>query len=295
MKKKKIRELVVAICITLIVLSTATYAWFEKSNKLGVANLSLMAGGTGILEIADDLGTGPGEYGDELGLDTATGSERMEEMVLNPVTTKDGTTFYSPVYVGNAVVNVKQITEQEKLNTQYVYEKTFYLRAGANPNEDEDSIVVTEKQMYDIFLVGPATSLEYKGTHVYQSPDVKNTVVAGDSAANALRISFELEDGTVVIYEPNADISNRDNNRAEDRVKKDYGNYATVKQTKDGVFIDSDNGDDSPILFRVEEGKDVKVTMRVWIEGTDLDCTDSIALDTIVAMFEFMSKEAVYE
>ena len=34
MKKKKIRELVVAICITLIVLSTATYAWFEKSNKL---------------------------------------------------------------------------------------------------------------------------------------------------------------------------------------------------------------------------------------------------------------------
>lgn len=49
------------------------------------------------------------------------------------------------------------------------------------------------------------------------------------------------------------------------------------------------------MLFEIEENKDVKVTMRVWIEGTDLDCTNSIALDKITAMFEFMSREATYE
>ena len=78
-------------------------------------------------------------------------------------------------------------------------------------------------------------------------------------------------------------------------MRNEYGQYATFKQYKDGKFINSGNGDDSATLFTIEEGKDVKVTMRVWIEGTDLDCTDSIALDKITAMFEFMSADAVDE
>lgn len=294
-KKKNIRKLVAIICLLVMTLSTATYAWFEHGNRLKVTNLSLLAGGTGVLQIADDLGNGPGEYGEELDLSTAVGKENMENMQLNPVTTQNGTSFYSPVYVGNTVVDVKNITDEEELYTTYVYEKTFYLKASPNPKADEGSIVVTEGKLYDIFLVGPATSLEHKGTHVYQSPDAEGSTVQGDTAVNAIRISFELEDGTVVVYEPNADTSNRDDSRAEDRVKDEYGNYITVKQAKDGKFIDSDNGDDSPYLFRIEENTDVKVTMRVWIEGTDLDCTDSIALDKITAMFEFMSADAADE
>lgn len=294
-KKKKITRLVTVICLLVLALSTATYAWFEHGNRLKVTNLSLLAGGTGVLQIADDLGNGPGEYGEELDLSTAVGYEGMESMLLNPVTTQDGTMFYSPVYTGNTVVDVKQITDEEELHTTYVYEKTFYLKASPNPKADEGSIVVTEGKKYDIFLVGPATNLEHKGTHVYQSPDAQGSTVEGDTAVNAIRISFELEDGTVVIYEPNADISNRDNNRAEDRVKDEYGNYITVRQAKDGTFIDSENGDDSPILFQLEENVDVKVTMRVWIEGTDLDCTNSIALDKITALFEFMSADAADE
>ena len=295
MKKKKnrpkVREMVVTICVLLAVLSTATYAWFQHSRNPKVMNLSLLAGGPGVLQIADDTGRGPGVYSDELDLSTAVGSSAMESMVLNPVTTKNGTLFYSPVYSGNTVVNVKAITDETQLHTKYVYEKTFYIKAAQNPNLEEDSIIKTEGKLYDIFLVGPATSLEHKGTHVYQSPDAEESTVVGDTSVNALRISFELEDGTVFIYEPNTNVSNRDTNRAEDRVKNDYGNYTTIKQTKEGEFIESDNGKDSPILFTIAEDVDVKVTMRVWIEGTDLDCTDSIALDQIAAMFEFMSAE----
>lgn len=294
-KKKRIVYLSTAICLLFFALSTVTYAWFEQGNRLKVTNLSLLAGGSGILQIAEDLGYGPGEYGPELDLRMISGSDEMENMLLNPVTTKDGTKFFSPVYVGNTVVDVKAITDKEQLNSIYVYEKSFYLKAGPNPNGEEEEIVVTEGKMYDVFLVGPATSLEHKGTQVFQSPEAEGSTVPGDTAVNAIRISFELEDGTVVIYEPNADKSNRDNSRAEDRVKNQYGQYDTVMQGKDGAFIKSDNGDDSPMLFRIEESKDVKVTMRVWIEGTDLDCTDSIALDKLTAMFEFMSEDANYE
>lgn len=294
-KKKMIMRLGSVICLLILALSTVTYAWFEQGNRLKVTNLSLLAGGSGILQIADDLGNGPGEYGAQLDLSMAMGKEEMEAMLLNPVTTKNGISFYAPVYVGNTVVNVNPITEEEQLHSVYVYEKTFYLKAGPNPNAEEDGIVVTDGKMYDVFLVGPATGLEHKGTHVFQARDAEGSTVAGDTAVNAIRVSFELEDGTVVVYEPNADVSNRDNSRAEDRVKGEYGQYKTFMQAKDGAFINSANEEDSPILFSIEENADVKVTMRVWIEGTDLDCTDSIALDKITAMFEFMSRETTYE
>lgn len=291
MNKLGVKELVLTILVLTVVLSTATYAWLSHSKTPRVSNLSILAGGSGILQIADDTGAGPSEYGEKLDLSEAIGAGEMGTMVLNPVTTKDGTMFYAPVYTGNTVVNVKALTDETLLHTSYVYEKTFYLKAEQNPYADEESIIKTEGKLYDIFLIGPAISTEHKGTHVYQSPDAEGSNVPGDTAVNALRVSFELENGTVFIYEPNSNISNQDNNRAEDRVKNDYGNYKTVKQYKDGKFVDSNNGDDSPILFTIEEGVDVKVTMRVWIEGTDLDCTDSIALDKITAMFEFMSKD----
>ncbi len=293
-KKKnmqKLREPVLMICVLLAVLSTATFAWFQYSKSPRVSNLSILAGGSGILEIADDTGSGPGEYGSELKLNFAKGNEEMENIVLNPVTTKNGIAFFTPIYTGNTVVNVKPISDKNQLHSKYVYEKSFYLRAGQNPYMDEEGIVKTEGKLYDIFLGGPATSTEYKGTHVYQAADAIGSTVHGDTAVNALRISFELEDGTIIIYEPNSNVSNHDTNRAEDRVKNEYGNYTTIKQYKDGSFVNSDNGDNSPYLFRIRENEDVKITMRVWVEGTDLDCTDSIALDKITAMFEFMSAD----
>lgn len=99
----------------------------------------------------------------------------------------------------------------------------------------------------------------------------------------------------MIILEPNADATNTDTKRAEDGVKNQYGSYATLKQSKDGHFIVSglSNSYESPVLFTITEGQDVKVTMKVWIEGTDVDCTNSIVLDEIIARFQFMSADVV--
>lgn len=289
--KRDIRQIIMMFSITLAVLSTATYAWFKVSNTPKVLDLALMAGAAGRLQVADDLGNGPGEYGDILDLREATGAEAMAEAILNPVTTKDGIDFYAPLYTGKAVTGVKLLEDNEERRSRYVYEKTFYLKASPNPNMPNSDLIVTAGKLYDIFLIGPAQNNQIRGTYVYQSPDAEGSTVAGDTAANAIRISFETEDGELVIYEPNADVSNQDTNRAEDQVKDEYGNYVTVSQAENGIFINSDNGNNSPVLFTIEEGVDVKVTMRVWIEGTDLDCTNSIALDEISAMFQFMSAD----
>lgn len=291
-KKKKIdiRKGVMIICVTILLLSTATFAWFSESNTPKMNNLALMAGASGSLLIADDTGNGPGKYDETLDLSLATGANLMDDAILNPVTTKDGISFYSPLYTGNAVTGVKQITDEQKLSSRYVYEKSFYLKAGPNP-KNGGGVITTEGKLYNVYLAGRAGTSQTEGTYVTAAPDVNGGT--NDTAANSMRISFELEDGTMVILEPNADASNADTKRAEDGVKNQYGTYTTLQQSKDGHFIGAANSYESPVLFTIKEGQDVKVTMKVWIEGTDVDCTNSIVLDEIMARFQFMSADVV--
>lgn len=291
-KKVDVRKGIIIICVTILLLSTATFAWFSESNTPKMNNLALMAGASGSLLIADDTGNGPGAYGEALDLSQALGANLMNDAILNPVTTKDGSSFYSPLYTGNAVTGVKQITDAQKLTSRYVFEKSFYLKAGPNP-KNGGSLIATEGKLYNIYLAGRAGTSQTEGTYVTVVPDAQRGT--SDTAANSMRISFELEDGTKIILEPNADAANADTKRAEDGVKNQYGTYATLKQSKDGHFIVSglSNSYESPVLFTIKEGQDVKVTMKVWIEGTDKDCTNSIVLDEIIARFQFMSADVV--
>ena len=291
-EEKKSRGLKAKLMLCLLyaaVLSTATYAWFTLNNKPKVFNLALTAAGAGDLMIADDIG-GPGEYGEELDLKTATQSpSKMEEMMLNPVTTKTVETFYEPVYTGTAVTSAKEITDMDELHTKYVYEKTFYLKAGSIKNGRGTAITTGAAKKYDIMLLGPKQAEENTGCEIRQADGATSTV-AGDTAANSIRISFKVEGQDVAVYEPNSDKHNTDPDIAEDRIKGEYGTYDTLKQVNDGSFADGEDGN-SKRMFTIEEEQDVKVTMRVWMEGTDEDCTNSNELDEIVGNIQFISAE----
>lgn len=290
-KRRDVRILIIMLCITILLLSTVTFAWFTERNTPKVNNLELTAGTSGSLLVADDTGNGPGQYDNVLDLRQAVGADVMSKMVLNPVTTNDGVSFYSPVYKGNTVTGVKKITDVSKLTSVYVYEKSFYLKAGPDPKFGTSDKITTTDKLYDVFLAGHDNLSQTEGTYVTTTKN--QTLNAGDTAANSMRISFELEGGTIIIYEPNADASNVDDKRAVDNVKNQYGTYVTLKQSKNGKFIGSPNDLDSPVLFTIKEGEDLKVTMRIWIEGTDLDCTNSIALDEIMARFQFAAADQV--
>lgn len=272
------------------VLSTATYAWFTMNNKPKVLNLALTAAAAGDLMIADDLGGGPGEYGEELDLKGAIQKVPMEEVSLNPVTTTDGEKFYEPVYTGTAVSDVKEITDQEELNRNYIYEKTFYLKAGSLKNKNGKKVTGGMPKVYDIMLLGPKQDgEEISGCEIRQA-DGSSSTVAGDTAANSIRISFLVEGQDIAIYEPNSDKHNSDPEKAIDNVKGTYGTYATLQQGGDGSFAGGEGGN-SEKMFTIEEEQDVKVTMRVWMEGTDEDCTNSNEMDEIMGNIQFISSE----
>lgn len=281
---RMIRRNIILIALLLVVAGgVGTYAWFSVSNRARVENLALIADHSGNLQIADDLGNGPGTYSDVLDLTKATGAANMANTILSPVTTKDGVNFFAPNYnsLTQTVESVTAITNREELNKYYIYEKTFYLKAGANSGNNVGSI----QRTYDIALYGVNSNNKSNGCFIYQP------TASGDTAANSIRVSFTLDNGTSYIYEPNCDVHNVDNNRANDGVNNEYGRYATYQQRNNGSFVVSPKTNESEKLFTINENVDVKVTMRIWIEGTDVDCTNSIGADSIAGQIQFISTE----
>lgn len=284
-KKKKIPKRRVYFLAFLIVLTAnvGVWAWFTISNRARVENLSLIADHQGNLQIADDLGNGPGTYSDALNLNNATGT-KMSSIVLSPVTSRDGVNFYIPNFdsLTNTVNSVTQLTDRAQLTKYYIYEKTFYLKAGSNSKNNVAEI----KRTYDVALYGVQSNNRTNGCFIYQPAS------SGDTAANAIRISFTLPDGQTYVYEPNCNKHNNDTNRAINGIGSEYGSYANLyQQNADGTFIKSPKANESEKLFTLDENKDTLVTMRVWIEGTDNDCTNSIASDMIAGQIQFISTE----
>lgn len=281
---KLIRRNIVLISLLIVAAgSVGTYAWFSVSNRARVENLALIADHSGNLQIADDLGNGPGTYSDVLDLTRATGASEMANTILSPVTTKDGVNFFAPDYnsLTQSVDSVTAITNRQELNRYYIYEKTFYLRAGAADGNNVGSI----KRVYDIALYGVNNNNRNNGCFIYQPSS------RGDTAANSIRVSFTLDNGTSYIYEPNYDVHNTDTNRARDGVSNEYGRYRTYQQRSTGAFVVSPKTNESEKLFTIDENVNVKVTMRIWIEGTDVDCTNSIGADSIAGQIQFISTE----
>lgn len=272
-----IRTMITSL-IVMAATSVGVYAWFTVSNKARVDKLALIADHQGNLQIADDLGNGPGTYSSNLELTDTN------QAVLSPVTTKNGVNFFSPNYdsQSNAVTSVSEITDTTMLKKMYIYEKTFYLRAGS----EKGNTVANFTRTYDIALYGLATNNLDEGCRIYQSQNDRET------AANAIRISFTLADGTSYVYEPNSDLHNTDSSRAVNSIDSSYGTFTKLYQQKsNGAFVVSPKQNESEKLFTIPENQDVKVTMRIWIEGTDNDCTNSIEADSIAGQIQFISTE----
>ncbi len=273
-KMKDLRTMVILTCTCILMLGSATYAWFSMSNTPRVENLALVAGTTGNLQIADTIG---GNYGEMLNLQNNGSGGNMSSVILNPATTTNGVDFLAPVYTENEVTGTAQIAESD-LKTKYIYEKIFYLKADVQNSQ-------TSNRTFDIFFLANSSN---GGTYI------SNKTINTDQAASAVRLSFTVGEGngaTTIIYEPNVD-THVTGEQATNSLNAQYGGYSTIKQNSGRSFVDGAENY-SPRLFTITENTPVKVTMRVWIEGTDADCVNAIAADNIIGQIQFVSKETM--
>ena len=271
------KNLTVILLIIMVLVTVGTFAWFSVSNNPRVQNLALVADHAGNLMIADDIGGSPGTYGDALNLAEATNSDYMKSVRLSPVTTNDGAKFYAPVYDANNIVNsVTEIKDHDELVNSYIYEKTFYLKASSGDGSTGSGTT------YEVALVGPGNGGDM-GSYILRDG------TEGDTAAYAVRISFEVN-GSTYVYEPNCEVHNTDTDTAAHSVDGSYAKYTAFQQNSSGVFLDPGTGN-SKVLFTIEENVDTLVTMRVWMEGTDDDCANSVGAPMVKGQIQFISNE----
>lgn len=288
-KAKKLRSVVMMVLLCVLMMSAATYAWFTLSNTAKVANLTMKVGEATGLQIAKDTGTQPGTYGSVLTFDDGQTPIYKITGKLLPATTTDGRVFSKPTYNDNGeVTRVVATTDSEKLTNAtsnaedegYYYETTFYLKALG-----ENGMTIQLKKGESMPTVNPIADTTNGATGTYVLEKNGSTSDKGYYGVQSIRISLSVGEGESVqtlIYEPNNDSHGSGGTLASlSSGTSIAGPTSTSIQSGNGRFTSQSQ------TISLVGNQDTKVTMRIWIEGTDTDCVNEISLHDIIAQLQF--------
>lgn len=276
-RAQRIRSMVMMSLLCVMMITGATYAWFTLSNTARVGDMTLTVGDVTGLRIAEDKGSKPTEqeYGNVISL---TGKIIGKFL---PSTTTNGVSFLEPVYDDLGQVEktkdaTKSLSSKSASSDEgYYYESTFYLKSLGK------DATVTLKDGTGLAGNG-ITKTGQAGTFVVVDT-TDNTKVQLGSAA--IRIS--LNDGTnTLIYEPNQNLSDTTGIKATDNSNSTVVASSSI-QNASGEFTKQSKG------LKLTKGTDTKITMRIWIEGTDAQCVNEISAENLVAQLQFTTENTL--
>lgn len=280
-KAKKVRSIVMMTLLCILMLSASTYAWFTLSNTAKVSNLTMTVGDVTGLQVADYEGTDTAPA-DETKWKSETTAVEFKGKLM-PATTTDGISFSKPDYNENGEVGSVSSTNAKLDNTAattdasegYYVEYYFWIRAkgadGASSQIQLDAGAALNDGIYSD--TGSPT-----GTYSLS----KNVTVSDILPSAAVRISLQKGSETsAAVLEPNADY-----NTAASQIATDNSGgsvmTSTVTQKKDGTFSSANSN-----VFTLTNNTPTKITLRIWLEGKDLQCGNEIAAKDIVSQLKF--------
>lgn len=292
-KGTNMRKVISMILVTVLLGSSATYAWFTLSNNAKVTGLSMTAQSTdGGLMISDAV---DGPYKSTLKITMPTGVKMYPATVANADVTKAGAdttvpVMYKPDYDADdtsVVTGVTaltapdegKITEKTANDTAgdfYYYEKEFYIKA---PGENTMSSKV--------FFKDNTGADAGKGTFLTND---KSGGIA--DARDSIRISFTADGKATKVYSfgTKADaVGTYATEGAGFTTSGNYGTYTTLVQQDDTTFVGGSTGK-SAELFTITNNTPQKVTMRIWFEGRDKQCVNEIMAENILGQLAFSSE-----
>lgn len=315
-KRRKVMTTAVAAISSVALLATATYAWFVLTNRPTVSEMTMQAGTSGNLQIS--LDSNANNFGTNITF-TFTENEQAFIPVLKPLASNDGMTFHVPTYNNLGVVTgVNGTAIDETDNADYfnnpeanggqLIKKEFYLKGIATDGTSEIGIRLMGD--YD----GDGDAGDFTKIYDVTGQNLDNT------AAESVRISFvytneDTQETTVTVLEPNADYSNTSGTGIYKKtIDGQYNPYNTndggigaitynkIRQNSEYLFQEGYadnqiteesvyNSVYSPVLFTIPTNEACKVTMYVWLEGTDPNCTNAAEGDSLKTQLMFYSSD----
>lgn len=290
-KKNRRREIRNALTMTFVMvamLSTATYAWFTLTDSPTVTGLQMTAATSSGLKVCESEN---GTYVDAVAIATNSAHNKNPQE-LRPVTyTSTGKVFQKPVYEGNAVTSLENLATDalEGHVAKYVY----YLKGEAEGNASTLNVgLITGDPKQSASAVVEQGIAKAAGSFVRQRAN--STDDTEQDAANAIRIGLLIGNSTdLIIYEPNCGIDDGVGSSASTVDATRQSPTSNVISNGDGLICNTGGTANTPntnvsdSLFTLTNNTATKVTMYIWLEGTDADCVDEIQTDEMEAQIQF--------
>lgn len=287
-KAKKIRSMIMMTLLCVLMMSAATYAWFTLSNTAKATNLTMTVGDTTGLQIAKDKGDGPDTFGSSIEFDTIKGK-------ILPATTTDGKAFLKPEYDEDGAVSstVNTDVHLDKTNTDdkkegYYIQYTFYLKSLGK----DSTVKLAPGSGFSDGIYTETNKAGYTGTYVLYNKPTADTSTTKGLASAAVRLSFSKDNLSAVVFEPNSDIDNtgfsfveKTDYAADKTTSKNSAITSTIKQSSTGTFTDN------AAVVDLKANENTKITLNVWIEGTDAQCVNQISAKNLIGQLVFTNKE----
>ena len=307
---KKLALLFYGLIVLLSLFTVASYTWFSLSRTPAVSDLGLYVNTPVGMEIATDL------QAEEWSLQLNFFDIVQDETVLKPVTwSENSQCFYAISYGVDG--RMSHTAKLEKLNDERHTNKsnadghyvmaTFYARTS-------EPIKVSLSPAVEV-----SEGIEGAGTYVIGTPVWNDQELLHDNGGNgaqyAIRVGFRIQktdlDGNDLeeppafyIYEPNSDrhVTHGDGYLATPSVDGTTGlvpDDRLIIQTtsswseampvqKKVVIKQMGEFQSDTTLFTLEKNELARITMYIWLEGQDVDCTNIIGHKSqIVASVQF--------
>lgn len=282
-KAKKIRSMIMMTLLCVLMMSAATYAWFTLSKTAKVSNMTMTVGDATGLQVADLTDTnetsGPTQESEWKGATSAV----TFGGILFPANSSDGITIKEPEYdEDGAVSGLKEgtptyLTSKSEAQAEgYYVEYSFWMRAQG-PQDGTTKIQLDKGED----LGSGIYSSSAKGTYSLSTAAGDNGILP--SAAVRISLTNATDSpGTATVFEPNSDYDTAAQKIAEDKSGAS-GPTAAIKQSyTSGELTPSDN-----LVFTLKNNQATKITLRLWLEGTDPQCGNEIAAKDIITQLKF--------
>ena len=304
--------LLIAAIISVVALTVASYAWMSISTTPTVTDLALTVISENALQLAHDDGGKPaGDWSTIMDL-----ADPTQELALRPVTyVESEDAFFAPDYgldgridgiktrltdVNGALLSEFAAAEDK---SGYLYICDFWIRTNAS----DCTVALTPPIEREDGVLGAGTFMV--GEPVWDAGSVSH-IDAGNGAQYAMRLALRVDpvddfgeqnEPAFIIYEPNADggtgltetksakgngsLQGEDNLLLQQSVSSWTEADPVLKDTV--LYFPGNFLTDDLCLFPLRSGHARHVTLYIWLEGQDADCTASIGGGRLISNIQF--------
>ena len=298
-RKRKLRSLVLLLILTIIMFSTATYAWFTANQTVTVSTLDVHVEASNGLQISTDASEWKTVITNADIAKGYTNSKNMVPETLNAVST-DGTVTDSELNMYKGVIGSDATTGEYTITAT-----KSGVKAGVTGDYIAFDMFLRVDQEQTIYLT---TSSNVTAKDKTEDKGLKNAsrvgfVTLGNASSETAAATLQALNtpaAKAIIWEPNADahtdrgkasaieygITVGDTSTSYFGLKQEFSTASKLKDTRNGTDTTNATGV-TPDIITPEtytgEYKSVltlqpgvtKVRVYMWVEGQDVDCENN--------------------